>query len=150
MALLRPRLGTMMPLRRGRPHHQPWALCRVPDGRGRHSARSVRRHSADDRGTATAASHINRVMRSFVTHPSQAHGCASMTENSVIFNARHGAGSFHPDRQLALTAQDWLKRGNGANWRTTRQLSGECRIRPVSRVYIRILGTLETALYRRR
>jgi len=116
-----------MPLRRGRPHHQPWALCRVPDGRGRHSARSVRRHSADDRGTATAASHINRVMHSFVTHPSQAHGCASMTENSVIFNARHGAGSFHPHQQPAPTAQDCLKGGTGANWQTTRQLSGECR-----------------------
>jgi hypothetical protein len=50
-----------------------------------------------------------------------------MTENSAIFNARHGAGSFHPHRQLAPTAQDCLKRGNGANWRTTRQLSGECR-----------------------
>ena len=52
-----------------------------------------------------------------------------MTENSAIFNARHGAGSFHPHRQLAPTAQDCLKRGNGANWRMTRQLSGECRIK---------------------
>ena len=51
-----------------------------------------------------------------------------MTENSVIFNARHAAGSFHPHRQPAPTAQDCLKRGNGANWRTTRQLSGECRL----------------------
>jgi hypothetical protein len=50
-----------------------------------------------------------------------------MTENSDIFNARHGAGSFHPHRQPAPTAQDCLKRGNGANWRTIRQLSGECR-----------------------
>ena len=53
-----------------------------------------------------------------------------MTENSAIFNARHGAGSFHPHRQLAPTAQDCLKRGNGANWRMTRQLSGECRSKP--------------------
>jgi hypothetical protein len=51
-----------------------------------------------------------------------------MTENSAIFNARHGADSFRPHRQPAPTAQDCLKRGNGANWRTTRQLSGECRI----------------------
>src|SRR3977135_26999 len=51
-----------------------------------------------------------------------------MTENSAIFNARHDAGSFRPHRQPAPTAQDCLKRGNGANWRTTRQLSGECRI----------------------
>src|ERR1700676_2756169 len=56
--------GTMMPLRRGRPHHQPWALCRIPDGRGRHSAKSVRRHPADDRGTAVAAGNIDSVKRS--------------------------------------------------------------------------------------
>ena len=35
---------------------------------------SIRRHSAADRGTSTAASHINRVKRSFVTRPSQTHG----------------------------------------------------------------------------
>ena len=52
-----------------------------------------------------------------------------MTENSAIFNARHGADSFRPHRQPAPTVQDCLKRGNGANWRTTRQLSGECRLR---------------------
>ena len=52
-----------------------------------------------------------------------------MTENSAIFNARHGADSFRPHRQPAPTAQDCLKRGNGANWRTTRQLSGECRFK---------------------
>ena len=33
-----------------------------------------RRHSAAHRGTSTAASHINRVKRSFVTRPSQTHG----------------------------------------------------------------------------
>ena len=38
-----------------------------------------------------------------------------MTENSAIFNARHGGGSFHPYRQPAPTAQDCLKRGTGAN-----------------------------------
>ena len=38
-----------------------------------------------------------------------------MTENSAIFNARHGGGSFHPHRQPAPTAQDCLKRGTGAN-----------------------------------
>jgi nucleoside-diphosphate-sugar epimerase len=128
VALLRPRLGTMMPLRRGRPHHQPWALCRFPDGRGRHPTESVRRHSAAHRGTSTAASHINRVQRSFeASEPNSRDRCASTTENWAIFNARHGAGSFHPHRH-APTAQDCLKRGNGANWRTARQLSGECRL----------------------
>jgi SAM-dependent methyltransferase len=51
-----------------------------------------------------------------------------MTENSAIFDTRHGVGSFHPHRQPAPTAQACLKRGNGTNWRTTRQLSGECRV----------------------
>jgi hypothetical protein len=45
---------------------QPWALCRVPDGRGRHPTESVRRHSPAHLGTSTAASHINRVKHSFV------------------------------------------------------------------------------------
>src|SRR6266513_2473469 len=46
--------------------------------------------------------------------PNSRERCASMTENSAIFNARHGAGSFHPHRQPTPTAQDCLKRGNGA------------------------------------
>jgi hypothetical protein len=41
--------------------------------------------------------------------------CASMTENSAVFDARHGAGSSHPHRQPAPTAQVCLKRGKGAN-----------------------------------
>jgi hypothetical protein len=42
-----------------------------------------------------------------------------MTENLAIFDARHGAGSFHPHRQPAPTAQDCLTRGNGANCERT-------------------------------
>jgi hypothetical protein len=49
----------MMPLRRGRPHHQPWALCRIPDGR--HSENLVRQHPAIDRGTATADRHFGPI-----------------------------------------------------------------------------------------
>jgi Transposase DDE domain group 1 len=33
---------------------EPRALCRIPDGRGRHPAKSVCRHPAADRGTAAA------------------------------------------------------------------------------------------------
>jgi hypothetical protein len=50
---------------------QPWALCRVPDGRGRHPTESVRRYSAADRGTSTAASELDRVRCSCVMHSSQ-------------------------------------------------------------------------------
>ena len=55
-----------MPLRRGRPQHQPWALCRVSDGRGRHSENSLRRHLAAHCGIAAAARHFDRVRRSIV------------------------------------------------------------------------------------
>jgi len=41
---------------------------------GRHPTESVRRHSAAHRGTSTAASHVNRVKRSFVARPSQTQG----------------------------------------------------------------------------
>lgn len=51
----------------------------------------------------------------YASEPNSRERCASMTENSAIFNARHGGGSFHPHRQPAPTAQDCLKRGTGAN-----------------------------------
>ncbi len=55
-----------------------------------------------------------------------------MTENSAIFDTWHGAGSSHPHRQPAPTAQVCLKHGNGVNWRATRRLSGECRYKALS------------------
>jgi Transposase DDE domain group 1 len=51
----------------------------------------------------------------YASEPNSRERCASMTENLAIFDARHGAGSFHPHRQPAPTAQDCLTRGNGAN-----------------------------------
>jgi hypothetical protein len=63
-----------------------------------------------------------------------------MTENSAIFNARHGAGPFYPHRQPEPTAQDCLKRGEGANWRTIRQLSGECRLKAGRKTNMRKLA----------
>jgi hypothetical protein len=46
--------------------HQPRAPSRLPDGRGGDSEKSVRGHSAADRGTSTAARHIDSVRRSIV------------------------------------------------------------------------------------
>jgi hypothetical protein len=43
--------------------HQPRPLCRLPDGRGRHSEKSVRRHPAADRRTAAATSSCVGVRR---------------------------------------------------------------------------------------
>ena len=82
--------------------------------------------------TATAARR-HRVKRSFVrVEPNSRERCASMTENSAIFNARHGGGSFHPHRQPAPTAQDCFKRGTRAT-ANDRQLSGECRLKNQAR-----------------
>src|ERR1700724_1576936 len=53
---------------------QPWPLCRVSDGRSRHSQKSLCRHSADDRGTAAAARCIDSVMRSVSRIPSKTGG----------------------------------------------------------------------------
>src|SRR2546430_6654877 len=36
-------------------NRQPWPLCRVLDGRSRHSQKSLRRHPTNDRRTLTAA-----------------------------------------------------------------------------------------------
>ena len=56
-----------------------------------------------------------------------------MTENSAIFNARHGGGSFHPHRQPAPTAQDCLKRGTGANGERPGSYLVNVGLRPMSR-----------------
>jgi len=45
---------------------QPCALCRVPDGRGSGSEKSVRGDSSHDRGTEAATSHIDRLVGSGV------------------------------------------------------------------------------------
>ncbi len=64
---------------------EPRPLCRVPDGRGRHPSESVRRHPTVHRGTSTAASHINRVKRSFVTRRAKLTGglCPNDGKNIV-------------------------------------------------------------------
>ena len=45
---------------------QPWPLRRIPDGRGCHSEKSLRQHSAADCGVTTAARYIDSVTRSVV------------------------------------------------------------------------------------
>src|ERR1700730_4851325 len=57
-----------------RQDRQPCPLCRVSDGRSRHSEKSLCRHSADDRGTAAAARCIDSIMRSVSRIPSKTGG----------------------------------------------------------------------------
>ena len=42
-----------------RESREPRPLCRIPDGRGRHSPKSLRRHPANDRGTPATAGHVD-------------------------------------------------------------------------------------------
>jgi hypothetical protein len=58
----------------GREGRQLWSLHCIPDGRGRHSEKPLRRHPAIDRGTATAARQSDRVRRSIVMGSAQTHG----------------------------------------------------------------------------
>ena len=53
---------------------QPRALCRLPDGGGRHSEKSLRRHPAHDRGTAAAAGRVNGVAGVSVTSLAETDG----------------------------------------------------------------------------
>jgi hypothetical protein len=52
-----------------REDRQPWPLCRVSDGRSRHSQKSLCRHPAADRGTAAAADSRIDVKRSIALRP---------------------------------------------------------------------------------
>src|SRR5271156_1340353 len=49
----------------------PRALRRLPDGRGRRSETSVRRHPSARRGTAAAAAHVNSSVISSICHAFQ-------------------------------------------------------------------------------
>jgi hypothetical protein len=53
---------------------EPWALHRIPNGRGRHPEKFVRRHPAADRGTAATARSSARVKRSVAMRLSESHG----------------------------------------------------------------------------
>jgi hypothetical protein len=57
-----------------------WPLRRIPDGRGRHSAKSVCRHPAADRGTAAAARYIDSARGSIVMRSLQLTGEVRLDE----------------------------------------------------------------------
>ena len=56
-----------------------WPLRRLPDGRGRHSQKLVRRPPPAHRGVATAASHLNRIIPNLKVRDSVA-----VTESATI------------------------------------------------------------------
>jgi hypothetical protein len=72
---------------------QPRALCRFPDGRGRHSQKSLRRHLTNDRRTSTAAGSRIDVKRLIVLRP--------------IKNQRRGA-SGNPYFRRSARQYPWL------------------------------------------
>ena len=53
---------------------EPWPLCRVSDGRSRHSQKSLRQHPTKDRRTSTAARSSACVKCSVVMRSGQTHG----------------------------------------------------------------------------
>ena len=59
---------------------EPRPLCCVPDGRGRHPEKPLRRHPAADRGTAAAARYIDSVRRSIVMRSLQLAGEVRLDE----------------------------------------------------------------------
>ena len=78
-------------------HHQPWALCRVSDGRGRHSQKSFRRHPAHDCGTPASARYIDCVSRSiFHAFERSRERCVLIKINSTIF--RHSVEPYGPQK----------------------------------------------------
>jgi hypothetical protein len=80
-----------------REDRQPWPLCRVSDGRSRHSQKSLCRHSADDRGTAAAARCIDSVMRSVSRIPSKTGGKVRLDDGKFgKFSVRLDFGTSRP------------------------------------------------------
>ena len=68
----------------------PRPRCRLPDGRGRHSETSVRRHPSAHRGTTAAAGHVNSVISS-ICHAFQENPWETrvlMKENSACLSAQ--------------------------------------------------------------
>ena len=106
-----------------REDRQPWPLCRLSDGRSRHSQKSLCRHSADDRGTAAAARCIDSVMRSVSRIPSE-EKCVLTAENSA--NSAFGSTSERP-----YTLRNRVRGDPGLPITTNRcrvVFIGECRI----------------------
>jgi hypothetical protein len=86
---------------------QSWPLCRVPNGRGRYSPKSLRGHSAADHQTEAAAAHINSVMRSVSRVPSKTKGKVRLDDgNRRISSPRWG----RPRAQTPVEGR-WRQRG---------------------------------------
>jgi hypothetical protein len=79
---------------------QPRPLCRLPDGGGRDSAQSVRRHPAADRGAAPAADHVDSVRRS-VSKSNRQKECVQMPGKMARSDPRPAFG--YPEVLVAVS-----------------------------------------------
>ena len=70
---------------------QAWPLRRLPDGRGRHSEKLVRRYPAVDRGTAATTCYIDRVRRSIVISALQTMGEVRLDDNEISISGARRA-----------------------------------------------------------
>src|ERR1700736_2882519 len=120
-----------------REDRQPWPLCRVSDGRSRHSQKSLCRHSADDRGTAAAARCIDSVMRSVSRIPSKTGGKVRLDDGNSANSA------FVSTSERPYTLRKRVRGDPGLPITTNRRrvvfnrhLSGECRLEYSSWIFL--------------
>src|SRR3984893_9444030 len=109
---------------------QPGPLCRLPDGRGRHSEKPVHRHPAAGRRTTATAHYIHSVRRSIVMRSMQSVGKVRLDDGKRnIF--RRSARSRPPRRPSTNRggASGLPETANRCRFGLEQGLSGECRFR---------------------
>ena len=78
---------------------EPRPLRRLPDGRGRRSETSVRRHPSAHRGTAAAAGHVNSVTKFSLSRvPRKTTGDLRLDERKIDIPGRATASRPAPER----------------------------------------------------
>jgi hypothetical protein len=108
---------------------QAWPLRRLPDGRGRHSEKLVRRHPAVDRGTAATTCYIDRVRRSIVMSSLQTMGEVRRDDgkrNIFWRSARNWPAPTSVQNAHGTSGLPKMPIRRSLGWRS--RLSGECRI----------------------
>ena len=98
---------------------EPRPLCRLPNGRGRNSAKCVRRYPQADRGTAAAASELD-CLKVFVCHalePNLREGCVLIIEIPGLFRAGWAPSQA---RGPPFTLEKSIGLAQGDRWRQDR------------------------------
>jgi hypothetical protein len=102
---------------------EPWPLCNVPNGKSRYFTRPVRRHSADDRGAATATLGVHGVGRSRVMSSSQMTG--AVRPHGEIFDHNRCQNSAFGRSSTILRFEGVLRNGFPCQKRHSGELLGK-------------------------